>query len=241
MALPLVLLHGFTQTGRSWDAVRAALDGVPTLAPDLRGHGAAADARPVSSEALVADVLAAAPPGPFMVAGYSMGGRLALHVALAAPERVAGLGLVSTTAGIEDPAERAARRSSDDALADEIERDGIEAFAERWAALPLFASQSTEVRAAAQAERLAQSPAGLAASLRGFGTGAMEPVWDRLGELSLPAVVVVGERDAKFRAIGERLAAALPRAGEPVVVPGAGHALPLEAPGAVAAALRSLR
>lgn len=239
MSPPLVLLHGFSQTGRSWDGVRAALGGVETLAPDLRGHGGAAGARPIETAALVADVLALAPPGRFALAGYSMGGRLALHVALAAPERLAGLGLISTTAGIEDVDERAARRAADEALADEIERDGIEAFAERWAALALFASQSPEVRARAQRERLAQDPAGLAASLRGFGTGAMEPVWSRLGELSMPVAVIVGEADAKFRAIGDRLVEALP-AGRLALVPGAGHALPLEAPEAVAAALHAV-
>ncbi|MFN8645049.1 MAG: alpha/beta fold hydrolase [Candidatus Binatia bacterium] len=237
MARPLVLLHGFTQTGRSWDAVRRELGG-DVLAPDLRGHGAAAERRPIDTGHLVADVLALA-PARFVLAGYSMGGRLALHVALAAPQRVAGLALVSTTAGIEPAAERAARRAADDALADEIEAAGIEAFAARWAALPLWAGQPPAVRRAAQAQRRRQDPAGLAASLRGFGTGAMAPVWDRLGELTMPAVVLAGERDAKFRAIGERLAAALP-AARLVVVPAAGHALTLEAPGAVAAELAAV-
>ncbi|UGS36253.1 alpha/beta fold hydrolase [Capillimicrobium parvum] len=237
MASPFVLLHGFTQTGRSWDGVRRDLgDGV--LAPDLRGHGAAAARRPIDTAHLVADVLEAA-PDRFVLAGYSMGGRLALHVALAAPERVAALGLVSTTAGLPDPAERAARRAADDALAGDVERDGIDAFAERWGALPLWAGQPEAVRAVAHAERLRQDPAGLAASLRGFGTGAMVPVWDRLGELTMPAVVLAGARDAKFRAIGERLAAALPD-GRLVVVDGAGHALALEAPATVAAALGAL-
>ncbi|HEU4658051.1 MAG TPA: alpha/beta fold hydrolase [Capillimicrobium sp.] len=239
MLTPLVLLHGFTQTGASWAGVRAAVGDRPVVAPDLRGHGAARAARPIDTAALVTDVLALAPPGRFSLAGYSMGGRLALHVALAAPERVAGLGLVSTTAGLDDGAERAARRAADDRLADDIERDGIEAFAERWAALPLWDGQPAAVREAAQRERLTQDPAGLAASLRGFGTGAMEPVWGRLGELAMPAVVVVGERDAKFRAIGDRLAAGLPGA-RLVVVAGAGHGLPLEAPAAVADALRAI-
>ncbi|HEY8584608.1 MAG TPA: alpha/beta fold hydrolase [Capillimicrobium sp.] len=239
MPPPLVLLHGFTQTGTMWEGVRAELADRAIVAPDLRGHGAARDARPIDTGVLVADVLAAAPAGRFALAGYSMGGRLALHVALAAPSRVAALGLVSATAGIEGAEDRAARRSADEALADEIERDGIEVFAQRWAALPLFAGLPEAVRAAAQAERLAQSPAGLAASLRGFGAGAMAPVWDRLGELVIPATVVVGERDAKFRAIGERLARELPRARH-VVVPGAGHAVAQEAPAAVAAALRAV-
>jgi 2-succinyl-6-hydroxy-2,4-cyclohexadiene-1-carboxylate synthase len=232
MAAPLVLLHGFAQSGAAWDAVRAALGGREALAPDLRGHGAAAAVRPIDAAALVADVLALAPER-FELAGYSMGGRLALHVALAAPDRVARLVLVSTTAGLADPTERAARLTADDELADAIERDGIVAFADRWGALALWEGESPEVRAAARAQRLAQDPDGLAASLRGFGTGAMTSVWGRLDELAMPVTVVVGERDAKFRAIGQRLVEELPRA-RLAVVAGAGHGLPLEAPAELA-------
>jgi 2-succinyl-6-hydroxy-2,4-cyclohexadiene-1-carboxylate synthase len=205
------------------------------LAPDLRGHGREHARRPIDTAALVADVLELAPPR-FALAGYSMGGRLALHVALAAPERLERLTLVSATAGIEDPREASARRRADRELADDLERDGIEAFAERWAALALFASQPPEVRARAQAERLRQDPAGLAASLRGFGTGAMPPVWDRLTEIAVPTAVLAGALDRKFVALGQRLAGGLARSTL-TIVPAAGHALPLEAPRAVAAAL----
>src|SRR5439155_22956654 len=118
MPEPLVLLHGFTQTGRGWDEVvrHLAVDRHRPLAPDLRGHGAAAARRPIDFDACVADV---APLGGarFALAGYSMGGRLALHVALAHPERVSRLVLVSATAGIEDPDERARRRAADDPFA----------------------------------------------------------------------------------------------------------------------------
>ena len=83
---------------------------------------------------------------------------------------------------------------------------------------------------------LRNDPRGLAAVLRAIGTGAMEPLWDRLGDLTMPATVLAGERDPKFVALGERLAAALPE-GRLVVVPGAGHGLPREAPEAVVTAL----
>lgn len=230
---PIVALHGFAGTGRAFDAV-----GVELLAPDLPGHGSAGGVRPVDFAACVARVLDAAPPR-FALAGYSMGGRIALHVALAAPERVARLVLISTTAGIEDAAQRAARRHADEALAAEIERGTIEQFVARWSAQPLFAGDPPAAVARWQADMRRNDPAGLAAALRGIGAGAMEPLWGRLGELEMPATVLVGERDARYRALGERLAAALPGAGPSTLVAGAGHGLPREAPDAIAAALRA--
>lgn len=237
MPSTVVLLHGFAATRRGWELVEARLGGEPyrPLALDLRGHGAARDARPVSFAACTADVLAAAPER-FVLCGYSMGGRLALHVALAAPERVERLVLCGATAGIEDEAERAARRAADEDLAAWTERAPIEAFADRWAAQPLFAADPPDVAAFARADTLRNDPRSLVAALRGIGAGVMAPLWDRLGELPMPAAVLAGERDTRYVALGERLAAALP-AGRLVVVPGAGHALPREAPGAVAAAI----
>lgn len=237
MASPtIVLLHGFTQTGRSWGPTIAALgERYRALAPDLRGHGTAALERPVDFASVRADVLALAPER-FTLAGYSMGGRIALSIAFAAPDRISRLVLVGASPGIVDSQERRSRRAADEALADRIEGEGIEAFAREWAALPLFAEQSPAVAVAADAERRAQDPAGLAAALRGLGTGAMEPLWERLPQLEIRVALVVGERDAKFRAIAERMAAALPDATLHVV-PGTGHAVQLEAPEAVAAVL----
>lgn len=239
MPEPLLLLHGFTQTGRGWDEVARHLGGerYRPLAPDLRGHGAAASRRPIDFEACVADVAGLA-ADRFALAGYSMGGRLALHVALAHPERVSRLVLVSATAGIEDAGQRASRRATDGELAAWMEPRLMTEVADRWGAQPLFAGQTPEVAAAARADRLRNDPLHLAAALRGIGTGSMEPLWGRLGELELHVAVVVGERDEKFVALGRRLAGALPR-GELTIVPGVGHALPLEAPAAVAAAIEA--
>jgi 2-succinyl-6-hydroxy-2,4-cyclohexadiene-1-carboxylate synthase len=235
----LVLLHGFAGTHRGWDDVVARLDRerYRPLALDLRGHGAARDLRPISFAACARDVLDAA-PARFALAGYSLGGRVALHVALAAPQRVTGLALISTTAGIEDEAARASRRRDDDALTRELLRPdaGIDAFARRWSTGPLFAEDPPGVQAAAVRDIRRNDPSALAAALDGLGAGAMPPLWPRLAELTVPAVVMAGARDTKYVAIAERLAAALPRAALSVI-PRAGHALPREAPAALAAVL----
>jgi 2-succinyl-6-hydroxy-2,4-cyclohexadiene-1-carboxylate synthase len=239
MSGTLVLLHGFTQTGRSWSPVLAALgEGTyKPVAPDIRGHGAAGARRPIGFEEVVQDVLEAAGDGPFTLAGYSQGGRVALHVALQVPDRVRRLVLISTTAGIEGDEARAARRAADEVLAARMEGQGIEVAARAWAAQALFGGQTPGVAAPAHEDRLRNRPADLAAALRGIGTGQMASLWGRLGELTMPAAVVVGERDAKFVGLGRRLADELPDATF-TIVPGAGHALPLEAPEAIAAALR---
>ena len=236
MAEPLVLLHGFTQTRQSWRRTVAALGGrYRALAPDLPGHGLAADRRPASFAACAAYVRALA-GDRFVLAGYSMGGRIALYAALALPGSAQRLVLVGASPGIADAAEREARRVADETLAERIEAVGIEAFAKEWGAQPLFAGQDEKVAAAAHADRLRNTPAGLAAALRGLGTGVMPPLWDRLGELAIPVTLVVGERDEKFRAIAERMAAVIPDCRLEVVA-GAGHAVQLERPEAVAAAI----
>jgi len=229
----LVLLHGFTQTGASWEEVRAELPAGPEVrAPDVRGHGAAREARPVTLAAVLADLDAVVPPAA-VLAGYSMGGRLALHYAVARPGRLSRLVLVGASPGLSGPAERAERRAADEALAARIEAGAIEAFADAWGALPLWDGQPAAVRTLARADRLRNTPAGLAAALRGLGTGALPPLWARLGRLEVPVDLVVGERDAKFRAIAEAMAERLADA-RLAVIGGAGHAAHLERPDAVA-------
>ena len=236
MAPELVLLHGFTQTRQSWRLTVAALGGrYRALAPDLLGHGRLSERRPVSLPATLAYLRALAEE-PHVLAGYSMGGRIALHAAFALPQRVRRLVLVGASPGQADPAEREERRRADEALADRIEAIGVEAFAEEWAALPLWEGQPERVRAAARADRLSNTAPGLAAALRGLGTGALPSLWDRLGELTIPVTLVAGERDAKFRAIAARMAERLVD-GHVVVIEGAGHAAQLERPDLVAAAI----
>jgi 2-succinyl-6-hydroxy-2,4-cyclohexadiene-1-carboxylate synthase len=234
----LVLLHGFTNTGASWAPVVERVEQrYRPLAPDIRGHGTASDRRPVSLEAVLADI-AGLVPGRFALSGYSQGGRIALHAALAMPERVERLVLIGASPGVADPGERTARRAADERLSDEIESSELAVFARRWAATPVLAGAPASVQEAAHADRLRNTPAGLAAALRGLGTGALPPVWERLGELTMPVMLLAGERDEKFRRIAGEMAARLPSATV-AVVSGAGHAVHLEAPAAVADLLLS--
>jgi 2-succinyl-6-hydroxy-2,4-cyclohexadiene-1-carboxylate synthase len=233
MAAELVLLHGFTQTGRSWRRVLDALAArYRAIAPDLPGHGEFAERRPASFAACDAYIRVLA-EAPITLAGYSMGARIALHAALSLGPRVRRLVLIGASPGIADPAERAARAVDDAALADRIEAIGLEAFVREWAAQPLFEGMPRGIAEIVQADRMRNTAAGLAAALRGLGTGVMPSLWERLGELAMPVDLVVGERDEKFRAIADRMAAALPDA-RLHVVPSAGHAAHLEAPDAVA-------
>ncbi|HEY3107302.1 MAG TPA: 2-succinyl-6-hydroxy-2,4-cyclohexadiene-1-carboxylate synthase [Chloroflexota bacterium] len=246
---PLILLHGFTGSCQSWREIAARLEGRwRPIGIDLPGHGRAeAPAEPDAYriEPTVAALLAALErlglaDRPHLL-GYSMGGRAALHLALAAQERFATLTLESASPGILDPAERAARVRGDEALAELLERGGIEPFVDRWERLPLFASQASlpaATRTRVRAGRLGQRALGLANSLRGFGGGVPAPLQPRLGELRLPTLLLVGALDAKYCRIGREMVAALPDA-DLVVVPAAGHAVHLERPDAFVVALSS--
>jgi 2-succinyl-6-hydroxy-2,4-cyclohexadiene-1-carboxylate synthase len=164
--------------------------------------------------------------------GYSMGGRLALYLALHESQRWHSLILESASPGLPTARERRARVEQDEALATFIEEQGIEQFVRRWEALPLFASQRSlppAVRKAHRAARLRNRPAGLANSLRGMGTGRQPSLWGQLSALDLPTLLITGNLDQKFVTIARRMAACLPRA-RVEIVPHAGHTVHLERP-----------
>lgn len=237
--LPILLLHGFTGTGDGWRRLTAALAGhLDVVTVDLPGHGrstAPADSGRYAFGRLADDlaaVLDAVGAARAIVLGYSMGGRAALKLALHHPDRVAALVLESTSPGIADPAQRAARRESDHHLAHRLEREGITPFVDHWERLPLWASQSALdewTRGELRAQRLMQSPAGLANCLRGAGQGLDPPVTDRLAELRFPVLLVAGALDAGYVALARMMAARLPDA-RLEIVPDAGHAVHLERP-----------
>lgn len=230
-----VLAHGFTQTARSWAEIEHRLavlaPHIVTAAVDLPGHGTASH--------IVTDLWGAADHlvdsgGTGAYVGYSMGGRVALHAALAHPERVERLVLIGATAGIDDSTEQARRRAQDERLAERIEAIGVEMFIDEWLANPLFAG--LDEASALREDRRRNTAEGLASSLRTCGTGTQDSLWDRLAEVRCPTLVLVGERDTKFRALGERLVTALPDS-RLTMISDTGHSVHLEAPQATAAAL----
>lgn len=234
----VVLLHGFSGTSRAWDGVIAHLpaERYRPLALDLPGHGEEADAPwPITFEGCVRSVLERSPPEGFVLAGYSMGGRVGLHVALAAPEQVRRLVLLSVTAGMEDESERAQRRDSDARIAAELESEPFERFIERWRSQPLFAGEPAGASALARADQRRNRPEALAAVLRGIGTGEMLPLWSRLDQLEMPVTIVVGDRDRKFHTPARRMVELIPRAHLRIIT--GGHGLPLENPQGVADAI----
>jgi 2-succinyl-6-hydroxy-2,4-cyclohexadiene-1-carboxylate synthase len=231
----VVLVHGFTQTLASWGRVGERLvRGREVVRVDLPGHGGSGGVR-VGFEQAAGLVGAAGGGGTYV--GYSLGGRLCLRLALDRPDLVERLVLVGASPGIADPVARAERRAADEALAGEVERDGVAAFLDRWLAGPLFAT--LPAGAAGRAERLANTPEGLAYALRRLGTGVQEPLWDRLAGLRPPTLLLAGERDAKFAALAHQMANAIGQAARVAVVPGAGHAAHLERPAATAALLEA--
>jgi len=236
---PVLVLHGFTGDAESMESVFEGLcERYRIVRLELVGHGGSDSpeditfysmtdcARQIASAATALEL-----ERPHLL-GYSMGGRAALAAAVARPDRFSSLVLIGATAGIADARLRGDRIRADRELADRIERDGIERFVDAWMALPIFASQSRLGEGAldrARAQRLRNSERGLANSLRGMGAGAQTPLFEELGKVEMPVLLVAGDEDEKFKAIAQALAARLPDA-RTVILPGAGHAAHLEAP-----------
>ena len=229
----LVFLHGFTQTHRHWHrcafSIARRLDHPDVVFVDLPGHGLSTDdARGIGEAAEAMTDLA----GTGTYVGYSMGGRYALHAALTGDACVERLVLLGATPGIDADGERATRRTADEDRARRIGEIGVERFVDEWLAAPLFSTLPPE--RAGRRERLRNTAAGLAHSLRSAGTGVQASLWGRLGEVGIPALVLAGELDGKFTEIGTRMADALPNA-DFAVVAGAGHAAHAEQPDRTAA------
>jgi 2-succinyl-6-hydroxy-2,4-cyclohexadiene-1-carboxylate synthase len=194
------------------------------LCLDAPGHGSntnGARSLPQCAD----DIAEAMQPGTLI--GYSMGARMALHVALRHPKMVSQLVLISGTPGLKTESERMARRQSDNELADHIEKVGTPAFIDEWLALPIFSGLIKETNQ--RSDRLHNSPKGLADSLRNAGTGTQDSQWEHLHRLTMPVHLIVGQSDAKFTSIADEMKQLL-QSCEMTVVPNVGHTVHLEDP-----------
>jgi 2-succinyl-6-hydroxy-2,4-cyclohexadiene-1-carboxylate synthase len=245
---PLLLLHGFTGSMRAWDDVWSDLAlSAEVIALDLIGHGrssAPCDAGRYTLECAAADLeslLDGLGLDSVSLLGYSMGGRLALHFATRHPRRVRRLILESASPGIADLAERQRRMEADTALAQRILDRGVAEFVAEWERQPLLALAphvAEAVRERQHRQRLDNHALGLANSLRGMGAGRQAPLWDRLGTLTLPVTLLVGESDIRYREIAMRMAGLLPRA-DLAVIDGAGHTVHVDQPAAFARVVKN--
>ncbi len=238
--VPVLLVHGFTGNSAAWGAeLKGSLSRrVRSVSVDLLGHGASdkpEDPKRYALDEMVDDlcqVLDARQIARAVWVGYSMGGRIALAAAVRRPERVRALVLEGASPGLEQAQERAQRVADDERLARMLDDDGIESFVTHWMSLPLFQTQrqlGPERLAAERSRRLQNSARALAACLRGLGLGAQPSLWPELPEVRVPTLLIVGERDPKFRGIAARMESAMPLA-RTQLLPRAGHATHLERP-----------
>ncbi len=240
----LVLLHGFMGAAADWRSLAAALAPLcRCLCLDLPGHGAplrpvalGVDAGMAEAASEVLRELDALGVGSCALAGYSMGGRAALYLALRHPERFSSIILESASPGLELASERCERRERDEALARRLETlendmDGFADFLREWYSQPIFASlaRQPKLRARLIHHRLRNHPPSLAAALRIMGTGRQPSLWEELGNLAAPVLLTAGDQDPRYARTAAMMAARLPRA-RLEIVNGCGHMPHLERP-----------
>jgi len=242
---PILALHGFSGCGADFMPLAKGLNR-SIIAPDFVGHGGSAapeTLEPYRMENVVRQLEAFAEsslPERFVLLGYSMGGRAALHLAPRVLDRLEALVLVGTHPGLEDERWRGHRFTGDDELADRIEERGIDWFRDYWSSNPIIATQDRvpePARTAMAESRARNRPHGLAGSLRGMGLGVMTPTQDKLEDLNVPTLILVGDEDEKYAELALIMAELLPNA-QVSRLPGAGHCAHLERPSAAAQTIR---
>lgn len=239
-AAPVLLIHGFLGEPADWDAVVAALARPRRV---LRANVLLLDVERCDVASLagaLAKEIGRQGLAPMNVVGYSLGGRLTLALADRHPACVRRAIAVSASPGIDDPLERAERAAADARLAGTLAEAGLEAFLERWYAQPLFAPlRGHAAFPAMRARRAAGDARAWAAVLRDASPGANPSLWSALPALASGVSLAVGELDGKYRAQSEEAGRRAPRLRVDRIE-GAGHAVHLERPAALAALIDEL-
>ncbi|KAA6186027.1 alpha/beta fold hydrolase [Thiohalocapsa marina] len=234
-----LLLHGLTGEGADWRLWPR--DAPPALALDLPGHGGSpAPAADFGDE--IARLLSALPASVDHLAGYSLGGRVALSLIAAAPRRFRAAIILSAHPGLMDAAARDARRAADRRWIALLQTAGIEAFVDAWQAQALFATQQrlpASVRRAQRQRRLAQDADALARSLACFGLAEMPDTRQALAHWPGRLDWIVGGADRKFATLAREVQTRRPDT-RLHVLPGIGHNPLLEAPRQLTTLIMSL-
>ncbi len=234
----IMFLHGFMGRGDDWETTALQFaDDYFCIVPDLPGHGdtqLSTDPGEYSMSATaqsVVDVLTRLGIDRATLVGYSMGGRIALYVALEYPERANGLVLESASPGLSTERERADRIEIDEGRAFRLASDGIDRFVDEWYEMQLFESLKNHPDALAviKEKRKQNSVDGLSRCLRGVGTGAQPSLWQRLSECTMPALLLCGEYDEKFIEINRAMSESMDHS-KLRIVSGAGHLVHVEQP-----------
>lgn len=212
--LPAVLfLHGFLGNGNSWHEIIETLQqSYFCITVDLPGHGQSLSVEESQYKMpecakLIIKIIEKLKINKFSLVGYSMGGRLGLFMALKNPDRLNKVILESSSPGLKTEKERVERQKSDGLLALELEKAPLAEFVEKWYDRPLFIPLKKNKQRFQELlqKRLVNAPRGLAGSLRFIGLGAQPPLWEKLKELKGPALLIVGELDAKFQEMARQM------------------------------------
>lgn len=235
----IIFIHGFSGSGKDWKNVISQLpENICSVTIDLPGHGRSDSPdlqqyyEPVFLNKIIDSIIDFLELKHVILAGYSMGGRVALTYAVNHQNNIDAIILESTTAGLQSESERKSRILQDEELSKRIEQNGIDDFVGYWTNLELFKSQKKlpiEVQQQIKIEKLKNNPTGLKNSLHGFGTGKMLSVWERLGLLQIPTLLITGEEDKKFNSINSEMVKLIPGAKH-VIVENSGHNVHLEKP-----------
>lgn len=227
----LIMLHGFLGAAEDWHDVASFLEkDFCSVLINLPGHGCGIDwPKEVSlsfddiAEDLCELIEEHEIKNPILV-GYSLGARIALNAACRFPKRFVGLVLESGSPGIRDVSEREERKAVDSKLAKEMEESGLESFLERWYRLPVFSSLANSPEKLEQLieKRRQNNPGVVIQVLRELSPGSQRSLWDKLSTLSLPTLLIAGERDNKYRGILSSVAKEISNSSYQIIS-GAGH------------------
>lgn len=227
----LVILHGFGESTERWHGLAAELSRERHIyLLELPGHGRSQVSHPEGFDydqqtSLLTTVAAKLGDGePLHLLGYSMGGRLALGMALDRPGMWKSLTLVSAHPGLSTASERQSRLHTDAEWLALLRSGDMEAFANRWLTRGLFDELPPHIVHERAQGIAGQSAAGLRMALEGAGLGRQPDHKPHLSTLTVPTLLLAGEKDEKFIGLARTMHAAIPES-RMEVIHGAGHAV----------------